>query len=74
MTDIPPLPCLLTAGRIADILDADLHRVIRVLNTRPHILPVAKAGVYRLYDQSAIAMVRHELNAIDARRGNGRRS
>lgn len=42
--------------------------VIHVLATRRHIRPSARAGTLRLYDKRAVAMVRHELNAIDARR------
>jgi hypothetical protein len=61
-------PQLITAGVIAAELSAPLHRVLRVLATRPHIRPSARAGTLRLYDREAVAMVRHELNAIDARR------
>jgi hypothetical protein len=45
-----------------------LHRVLYVLATRLHIRPSARAGTLRLYDRRAVAMVRHELNAIDAQR------
>jgi hypothetical protein len=62
------VPRLITVGVIAAELRAPLHRVQRVLATRPHIRPAARAGTLRLYDRQAIAMVRHELNAIDARR------
>lgn len=63
------VPALLTPGRIAAELGEPLHRVLYVLSTRPHIRPAARAGTLRLYRQAAIAQVRHELNAIDARRG-----
>jgi hypothetical protein len=53
---------------IAAELVEPLHRVLHVLATRHHIRPAARAGTLRLYDQQAVAMVRHELNAIDARR------
>jgi hypothetical protein len=33
-----------------------------------HIRPSARAGTLRLYDRKAVAMFRHELSAIDARR------
>lgn len=59
---------LLTAGRIAEVLGVRLPRVTYILATRPHIKPCARAGTLRLYDRNAVAMVRHELNAIDARR------
>jgi hypothetical protein len=61
-------PKLITSGVIAHELSEPLHRVTRVLDTRSHIRPVARAGTLRLYSERAIAMVRHELAAIDARR------
>jgi hypothetical protein len=62
-------PTLITPGIIARELGEPLHRVLNVLATRQHIRPVARAGTLRLYDRQAVAMVRHEINAIDARRG-----
>jgi hypothetical protein len=61
-------PKLLTTGRIAAELNEPLHRVTRVLATRKHIRPAAYAGTLRLFDRRALAMVRYELNLIDARR------
>ena len=61
-------PRLRTPGVIARELGEPLSRVLYVLSTRPHIRPTALAGRLRLYDRPAVAMVRHELNAIDARR------
>lgn len=61
-------PRLLSPGVIAQQLKVPLHRVQNVLDTRPHIRPLARAGIIRLYDRDAVAMVRHELNVIDARR------
>jgi hypothetical protein len=63
------VPSLLTPGRIAAELGVSLGRVVYVLSTRGHILPRARAGTLRLYDRQAVAMIRHELNTIDARRG-----
>jgi hypothetical protein len=62
------IPSLLTPGRIASELGVATPRVLYILATRPHISPSARAGTLRLFDRTAIAMVRHELNAIDARR------
>ncbi len=62
------IPVLLTPGRLADELGVPLSRVLYVLATRRHISPAARAGTLRLYRREAVAMVRHELNAIDARR------
>ena len=61
-------PALTTPGVIARELEQPLHRVLHVLATRKHIRPTARAGTLRLYDRQAVAQVRHELNAIDARR------
>ncbi len=66
-------PRLITPGVIAQQLGVPLHRVTNVLATRKHICPSARAGVLRLYDSGAVAMVRHELNSIDARRPTRRR-
>ena len=61
-------PRLLSPGVIARELKVPLHRVQNILDTRPHIRPLARAGIIRLYDRKAVAQIRHELNAIDARR------
>lgn len=65
-------PQLITPGKIATALRQPIHRVSHVLATRDHIKPAALAGTIRLYHCAAIAQVRHELNAIDARRAGGR--
>jgi hypothetical protein len=61
-------PHLRTPGVVARELGVPLHRVLHVLRSRSHIQPAARAGRLRLYDREAVAAVRHELNAIDARR------
>lgn len=68
MSPTTTIPRLITPGVIAAELRVPLHRVLNVLATRLHIQPSARAGTLRLYDRKAVAMVRHELNAIDARR------
>jgi hypothetical protein len=68
MSHPTPPPVLITPGVIASELRTPLHRVLHVLGTRQHIRPAARAGRLRLYASQAVAMVRHELNAIDARR------
>lgn len=62
-------PSFLTPGRIAAELGVAIPRVTYILATRPHIKAAARAGTLRLYYREAIAQVRHELGAIDARRG-----
>ena len=61
-------PKLITPGVIAEELREPLHRVLHVLATRKHIRPSARAGTLRLFDRRAVAMIRYELNLIDARR------
>lgn len=62
-----PIPQLVTPGVIAQRLSVPLHRVQHVLRTRHHIQPLARAGRLRLFDREAMAQVRHELSAMDAR-------
>jgi len=62
------LPRLATPAEVARILGVPLHRVEYVLRSRAHIRPRAIAGSVRCFDDEAIARIRHELNAIDARR------
>lgn len=64
------VPQLITVGVICRETGEPLHRVLNILATRPHIRPAARAGNVRLFDESAIAQVRHELNAIDAQRAS----
>ena len=73
MEAVADLPQLRTPGRVAVELGVPLHRVVHILATRPHIKPAARAGTLRLYDLQAVAQVRHELHAQDARR-SARRS
>ena len=61
------VPKLRTPGVLAADLGEPLHRVLYILRSRPHIRPAALAGRLRLYDREALAMIRHELNTIDAR-------
>ena len=63
----PAVPSLLTPGRIADELGVPVPCVLYILATRRHILPAARAGTLRVYHPDALALVRHELNAIEAR-------
>ena len=56
-----------TPGQIARRLGVPLHRIAYILATRDHIQPRARAGRIRVYDNQAVAQIRHELNAIDAR-------
>ena len=63
------VPRLRTPGVIASEIGVPLHRVIYVLRTRDYIVPAARAGRLRLYNSQAVAMIRHALAGIDARRG-----
>ena len=66
-----PVAKLKTPGVLAADLGVPLHRVLYILQTRDHIQPAARAGRLRLFDREAVALLRHELNAIDARREGG---
>ncbi len=61
-------PKLVTVGVIAAELGVSVERVSRILRSRPHIRIRAYAGNVRLFDNATIAQVRHEINAVDARR------
>lgn len=61
---------LRTPGVLAADLDVPLHRVLYILQSRDHIKPSARAGRLRLYDREALALIRHELNSIDAWRAS----
>lgn len=63
------IPGLRTPGVLARELGQPLHRINYVLQTRRHIMPAARAGRIRLYDRAAVAMIRHALNGMDARKG-----
>ena len=71
MTNQEVVARLRTPGVLAADLDVPLHRVQYILQARDHIKPSARAGRLRLYDREAVAQIRHELNAIDARRNGG---
>lgn len=62
-------PCPVnTIGQIARLLNVQPRRVAYVVATRPHIKPRATAGNARIFDNAAVAAIRHEVNAMDARR------
>lgn len=61
-----PVPRLRTPGVLAEELGQPLHRVLYVLRTRTHIRPSARAGRLRLYDREAMALIRHEMDVMDA--------
>ena len=60
---------LVTRGDIARALGVPPHEVGYVLDSRPDIEPVARAGIVRLYTRSVIDRVRAERECIDAKRG-----
>lgn len=63
----PKPPRLVTVGVIADELQIPVDRVCRIIRSKPHIKPRAYAGNTRLFDNSAIALVRHAVKAGEAR-------
>jgi len=56
------------AIQLAEILGVPVHRVRHILHTRSHIKPAVTVENLRFYRPDALAMLRHELNADDARR------
>jgi len=54
--------------QLASILGVSVDRVRYILDTRSHIKPAVTIENKRFYRPDAVAMLRHELNAIDARR------
>ena len=56
---------LLTSGDIANQLNQRFDRVQYILKTRRHIQPIGRAGIYWLYDETALEAVRQEIEAID---------
>jgi hypothetical protein len=67
---VTEIPQLRTPGVIAAELDAPLTRVLYVLRKRSRdIKPIGRAGVLRLYDLTAVEMVRNELNTMNQRQG-----
>lgn len=64
---------LATLGEVARLLNVPPHRIEYILRSRPHIRPRALAAGARCFDDDALAQIRHELNAIDAKRGSSPR-
>jgi len=65
------VPQLLTIGKLAEELGVPIERVRYILATRPHIKPIARAGLTRLYNRNGLEAIRRELQAI-AERGGAR--
>ena len=65
-------PRLFTSGDIAKLIETKVTRVRHILATRDHIRPVGRAGLVRLYDESAITAVADELrNPADCEHPEG---
>jgi hypothetical protein len=59
-------PQLRTPGVIAAELNTPLSRVLYILRKRG-IRPIGRAGILRLYDRTAVEMVREALRQMDQR-------
>jgi len=70
MTESTDPPRLDTTGRIAERLGVPTYRVSYIVATR-NIAPAAYAGNVRLFDREAVALIRHAIHTIDARREGG---
>lgn len=64
------LPRLRTTGKIARELGTTPQRIRRIVETRC-IPPAAMAGNTRLFDATAMARIRYELNLLDAKQKGG---
>jgi hypothetical protein len=64
---------LRTVGVIAEELHCTVAEVQSLLAANPHIRPIARAGILRLFDAQAVSQIRHAKNARDARRLEGGR-
>ena len=61
--DVTPMMNLRTIGQLAKELRVDQHKVLYVIRVRK-IQPIARAGMYRLFDDSAVARIASELQQI----------
>ena len=62
------IPTLATTGEVAKTLGVPPQRIEYILRTRPHIRPRAIAAGARCFDDTAIGLIRDELDAIAERR------
>ena len=62
---------LWTVAHIASYLGVPRHRVERILDTRPHIRAIARAGIARVFDQRAVDQIAHESQLIDLKQSKG---
>ena len=69
--DTPRPPVARTVGLIAAELLVPVHRVQYIIRTR-NIQPQCVAGNLKIFTKDDVARIRHELNAIDARKGGAR--
>jgi hypothetical protein len=63
------IPSLLTVGQIAKQLGVDTHRVAYVIRSR-RIQPCGRAGIFRVFDDPAVARIASELRRIQQATGN----
>jgi hypothetical protein len=68
---VDKVPQLRTPGVIASELGAPLSRVLYLLR-KMDIKPIGRAGILRLYDRSAVEVLRSELERMGERQGVAR--
>lgn len=61
---------LWTVGAIARRAGVEVHRVEYVVN-RIGVRPVGRAGIARVFDESAVATIEREIERIDVQRKGG---
>lgn len=63
----PTRTALHTVGDVARLLNLPIHRVEYILRSRPQIQPVGRVGIARVYDESAVELVRQAITDISRR-------
>lgn len=64
------VPRLATIGALAQRFNVPLHRIEYIVRSRTYIKPQARAGGVRCFGDEAVAQIRHELRAMDARQAD----
>jgi hypothetical protein len=58
----------LTFGQVCKRLNQQPPRINYILETRPHIKPIKRVGILRIFDEAGVAAISAELEKIDSRK------
>lgn len=61
-------PRVITIGVLAEACGVSVDRVRQALRNTPHIRPMARAGIVRLFPPESVEQLQHIINNQDARR------